>query len=247
MAVTKRSVRKSPASKRSKPTSSRTSAAKRAPRKPAAKPIELFFWPTSNGLKITIMLEECRLPYVIRPVNINRGDQFKPEFLAISPNNRMPAITDPDGPDGRPISLFESGAILQYLGRKAGRFYPEGRGASKVDQWLFWQVAHLGPTLGQLDHFRDYTGGNADYPIERFTREAYRLYGVMERGLENGDYLGGRYSIADMASWTWARNYEKRGLDIADFPKVKAWIERVGARPGVARGARIGEDLRRAA
>jgi GST-like protein len=179
-------------------------------------------------------------------VNINKGDQFKPEFLAISPNNRMPAITDPEGPDGKPVSIFESGAILQYLGRKTGRFYPQGRGASKVDQWLFWQVGHLGPTLGQLDHFRDYTQGNVDYPVERFTREAYRLYGVMERGLQSSDFLGGRYSIADMASWPWARNHEKRGLDIAEFPKVKAWIARVGARPGVARGAKIDEDLRRA-
>jgi GST-like protein len=183
---------------------------------------------------------------VIRPVVIRKGDQFKPSFLKISPNNRIPAIVDPDGPGGKPISIFESGAILQYLGRKTGKFYPKGRAGIEVDAWLFWQVANVGPVFGQVNHFRNYSQIKAPYAIERFVNEAHRLYGVMERRLSEHDFLAGRYSIADIATWPWARSYERRGIDIKEFPKVNAWLERVGARPGVQRGADVGEDLRAA-
>ena len=216
-----------------------------AARKGAQRPIALHFWPTPNGFKISIMLEECRLPYELHPVNINKGDQFKPAFLAISPNNRMPAIVDPDGPGGKPVSIFESGAILQYLGRKTGKFYPPGRAGIEVDQWLFWQMAHLGPTLGQVHHFRNYSQTKVPYAIERFMNEADRLYGVMDKRLADREFLAGRYSIADMAAWPWVRGYEKRGLDIEAFPNVKAWLARVGARRCVVRGAKVGEDLRK--
>lgn len=148
-------------------------------------PIELYYWPTPNGWKITIMMEECGLPYHIRPVNIGQGEQFRPEFLAISPNNRMPAIIDPDGPGGQPISIFESGAILQYLGRKTGQFYPvDERSRVMVDQWLFWQMGGLGPMAGQCHHFRLYAPEKIDYAINRYTNEVNRLYGVMNRQLE---------------------------------------------------------------
>ena len=150
------------------------------------KPIELHYWPTPNGHKITIMLEECGLPYEIKPVNIGKGDQFKPEFLAISPNNRMPAIVDPDGPGGKPISIFESGAILQYLGRKIGKFYPaEERACVEVEQWLFWQMANLGPNCGQAHHFRNYAQEKIQYAIDRYTNEVHRLYGVMDTRLKD--------------------------------------------------------------
>ncbi|HVT54968.1 MAG TPA: glutathione S-transferase N-terminal domain-containing protein, partial [Xanthobacteraceae bacterium] len=145
-------------------------------------PIELYFWPTPNGFKITVMLEECGLPYVIKPVNIGRGDQFKPEFLAISPNNRMPAIIDPNGPGGKPISVFESGAILQYLGRKTGKFYPQDeRKRTAVEEWLFWQMAGVGPMAGQAHHFRSYAPEKIPYAIERYTREVGRLYGIIDK------------------------------------------------------------------
>ena len=148
------------------------------------KPIELYYWPTPNGHKITIMLEECGLPYEIKPVNIGKGDQFKPEFLAISPNNRMPAIIDPDGPGGKPISVFESGAILQYLGRKTGKFYPaDERARVEVEQWLFWQMANLGPNAGQAHHFRNYAPEKIHYGIDRYTNEVNRLYGVLDKRL----------------------------------------------------------------
>jgi GST-like protein len=208
------------------------------------KPIEVFFWPTPNGLKISIMLEECRYPYVIRPVVIRKGEQFEPSFLKIAPNNRIPAIVDPDGPDGRSISIFESGAILQYLGRKTGMFYPKGRAGIEVDAWLFWQVANVGPVFGQVNHFRNYSQTKVPYAIERFVNEAHRLYGVMEKRLAERDYLAGHYSIADIATWPWARSYERRGIDIEEFPHVKAWIARVEERPGVRRGAKVGEELR---
>ena len=166
------------------------------------RPIELHYWPTPNGHKITIMLEECGLPYEIKPVNIGKGDQFKPEFLAIAPNNRMPAIVDPDGPDGKPISIFESGAILQYLGRKTGKFYPEEeRARVEVEQWLYWQMANLGPNCGQAHHFRNYAQEKIKYAIDRYTNEVNRLYGVMDTRLEDRPYLAGDYSIADMASY----------------------------------------------
>jgi GST-like protein len=219
---------------------------KQVRRKPAKRrPIELFFWPTSNGLKISIMLEECRLPYEVKPVNINRGEQFDPYFLSISPNNRIPAIVDPDGPDGRPITIFESGAILQYLARKTGRFYPKDeRSRVEVDEWLFWQVAGLGPMAGQAHHFRGDAPGDNPYAVARYTDEVNRLYGVMNTRLKDRDYLAGRYSIADIAAWTWSRNWKRQGQNLDDFPRVKAWHERIAARPAVQRGRVVGEHLR---
>ncbi len=183
------------------------------------------------------MLEECALPYNVIPVNIGKDDQFKPEFLAISPNNKMPAIVDPDGPGGQPISVFESGAILQYLGRKTGQFYPvDERKRVEVDQWLFWQMAGFGPMLGQAHHFRIYAPEKVPYGIERYTKEATRLYGVLDRRLAEHEYVAGDYSIADMAIVGWAKLWERQGQVIADFPHVKRWLETVMARPAVQRG-----------
>src|SRR5436190_5975114 len=170
------------------------------------RPIALYYWPTPNGWKISIMLEECGLPYVVHPVNIGQGDQFKPEFLAISPNNKMPAIVDPNGPDGKPISVFESGAILQYLGRKTGRFYSsDERVRVEVDQWLFWQMAGLGPMAGQTHHFRIYAQEKIPYAIDRYVNETHRLYGVMNHRLADREFLAGEYSIAGIASVGWLR------------------------------------------
>ena len=209
-------------------------------------PIELHYWPTPNGHKITIMLEECGLPYEIKPVNIAKGDQFKPEFLAISPNNRMPAIVDHDGPGGKPISVFESGAILQYLGRKTGLFYPtDERARVEVDQWLFWQMGGLGPMAGQAHHFRIYAPEKIAYGIDRYTKECNRLYGVMNKRLADREYLAGAYSIADMASFPWVRPYQNQGQDIAEFANLKAWFERMAARPAVDKAVKAGEELRR--
>jgi GST-like protein len=200
-------------------------------------PIDLYYWPTPNGHKVTIFLEEAGLPYTIIPVNIGRGDQFKPDFLAISPNNRMPAIVDHDGPDGRPISVFESGAILQYLGRKTGLFYPsEERARVEVEQWLFWQMAGLGPMAGQANHFRIYAPEKVPYAVDRYTNEVNRLYGVMNKRLADREFLAGDYSIADMASIGWARGWERQGQDIEEFPHFKRWLETVLARPAVRRG-----------
>jgi GSH-dependent disulfide-bond oxidoreductase len=189
---------------------------------PQRKPIELYYWPTPNGWKISIMLEECGLPYIVRPVDISSGQQFAPEFLAISPNNRMPAIVDPRGPGGRPISVFESGAILQYLGRKTGKFYPrDERSRVAVDEWLFWQMAGLGPMGGQAVHFRRYAPEPIPYAIARYTDETNRLYGVMNTRLAGREFLAGRYSIADMACVGWVRLAERQGQDLALFPAVK--------------------------
>ena len=211
----------------------------------SSKPIDLYYWPTPNGWKITIMLEECGLPYNLIPVNIGKGDQFKPDFLEISPNNRMPAIVDHDGPGGEPISVFESGAILQYLGRKTGQFYPaDERGRVAVDEWLFWQMGGFGPMLGQTHHFRIYAPENLAYAIDRYTNEANRLYGVLNRRLEGRDFICGTYSIADMACIGWARGWEKQGQDIRQFPNVGRWLETMQARPAVQRGLAIGAELR---
>ena len=209
--------------------------------KPAKqRPIELFYWPTPNGWKISIMLEECRLPYVVRPVNIAAGEQFAPEFLAISPNNRMPAIVDPQGPGGRPISVFESGAILQYLGRKTGKFYPANeRGRVEVEQWLMWQMGGLGPMAGQAHHFRNYASEQLPYAIERYTNECHRLYGVMNTRLEDRAFLAGKYSIADMACVGWISRYKQQGQDLDEFPHLKRWFETLMARPAVKRGIGI--------
>ena len=213
----------------------------------AQKPIEVYYWPTPNGHKITIMLEECGLPYEIMPVNIGRGDQFKPEFLAISPNNRMPAIVDRDGPDGKPISIFESGAILQYLGRKTGKFYPtEERQRVQVEEWLFWQMANLGPNAGNAHHFRNYAQEKIQYGIDRFTNEVNRLYGVLNIRLKDRPYLAGEYSIADMATYPWIRPYKNQGQDISEFPDLEKWFQRMRDRPAVAQGVKVGEELRSA-
>jgi GST-like protein len=206
----------------------------------ANRPIDLYFWPTPNGWKITVMLEECALPYAIVPVNIAKGDQFKPEFLAVSPNNRMPAIVDHDGPGGRPISVFESGAILQYLGRKTGRFYPKDeRGRVAVDEWLFWQMANLGPKAGEANHFRRYAPEKLPYAIDRFANEMNRIYGVMNRRLEGRSFLARNYSIADIACIGWVSRAERFGHDLEAFPHVRRWRETVLARPAVKRGLSV--------
>jgi len=208
-------------------------------------PIELYYWPTPNGHKISIMLEELGVPYEVKYVNIGRGEQFEPDFLKISPNNRMPAIVDPDGPGGAPISVFESGAILQYLGRKYGKFYPaDERQRVEVDQWLFWQMGGLGPMAGQAHHFRQYAPEKIEYGINRYTNEVNRLYGVMNRRLADRDYLAGDYSIADMASIGWVRSYENQGQDLNDFPNLKRWFEAVFARSAVQRGIEVGKEER---
>jgi GSH-dependent disulfide-bond oxidoreductase len=205
-----------------------------------AKPIELFYWPTPNGWKISIMLEECGLPYTVRPVDISKGEQFAPRFLAISPNNRIPAIVDPTGPGGRPISVFESGAILQYLGRKTGKFYPrDERSRVAVDEWLFWQMGGLGPMAGQAIHFRRYAPELIPYALTRYTDEVNRLFGVMNTRLARREFLAGRYSIADMACVGWVRLAERVGQDLAEFPHLKRWFETIRARDAVKRAFAI--------
>jgi GST-like protein len=209
------------------------------------KPIDLYYWPTPNGWKISIALEEMGLPYNVIPVNISKGDQFKPEFLAFSPNNRMPAIIDPEGPDGKPISVFESGAILQYLGRKTGLFYPsDERGRVNVDQWLMWQMGGFGPMLGQNHHFNHYAPEKIPYAMERYTKETNRLYGVLDRQLGKHAFVAGDYSIADMAMVGWAKLWERQGQNIADFPNVKRWLDTLLARPAVQRGLAVAGELR---
>ncbi len=209
------------------------------------RPIDLYYWPTPNGFKISIMLEECGLPYTLIPVNISKGEQFNPDFLKIAPNNRMPAIVDPDGPGGKPISIFESGAILQYLGRKTGKFYPaDERGRVEVDQWLFWQMGGLGPMAGQVHHFRNYARETLPYAINRYVDEVNRLYGVMNTRLKDREFLAGKYSIADMACVGWTNGWERQGQDINQFPNLKRWLETVKARPAVQRGMSLGLELR---
>lgn len=217
------------------------------------EPIEIFFWPTPNGLKISIACEEMGLPYKITPINIGKGDQFKPEFLKISPNNRMPAIIDPEGPDGKPISIFESGAILQYLGRKSGKCYgPTERDRIAADQWIHWQMANLGPNSGQLNHFRNYARTLTDdpnkleYAVNRFRNEVNRLHGVMEMVLKERDYLATNdYSVADICSWGWMRGAVAREDFAKEFPKTKAWFDRIAERPAVKRGIEIGKTLQK--
>lgn len=213
-------------------------------------PIELYYWPTPNGWKVSIFLEEAGLPYTLKPINIMAGAQFEPDFLAISPNNRMPAIIDPNGPGGAPISVFESGAILQYLGRKTGQFYPsDERERVDVDQWLMWQMGGLGPMCGQAHHFRNYAKkiepdeNRLEYGKDRYTNEVNRLYGVLDKRLADRDYVAGAYSIADMAAWPWILP-DGQGQDLDDFPHLKAWHERVGAREAVQAGRAVGKDLR---
>lgn len=213
-------------------------------------PIALHYWPTPNGKKITIALQEMDLPYEVHLVNIGKGEQFRPEFLAIAPNNRMPAIVDPEGPDGAPVSVFESGAILQYLARKTGRFYGETeRERIAVEEWLFWQMGGVGPMAGQAHHFLNYAPtmdppNVLPYAQDRYRNEVARLYGVLDRRLADRDYVAGPYSIADMAIWPWAAGWENQQQDLSKFPNMAAWLERVGARPAVAKGAAVAQEAR---
>jgi GST-like protein len=209
--------------------------------------IDVFSWPTPNGHKVHIMLEECGLAWRAIPVNIGAGDQFKPEFLAISPNNKIPAITDPDGPDGEPISLFESGAILVYLAAKTGKFLPRGdRAKYEVLQWLMFQMGGVGPMLGQAHHFRMYAPEKIGYAIDRNTNEAKRLYGVIDKRLSRSRFLGGReYSIADIASFPWLRSWQNQGIVLEDYPHLKAWFDGIAARPAVQRGVQVMAELRK--
>ena len=212
-----------------------------------AQPIDLYYWPTPNGWKITIFLEEVGLPYDIVPVDITSGDQYEEQFLEISPNNKMPAIVDPEGPDGEPISLFESGAILLYLADKTGEFMPDSeRDRYTVLQWLMFQMGHVGPMLGQAHHFRGYAPEEVPYAIDRYTNEATRLYGVMDRRLSETEYfVGDEYTIADMAIFPWLISHERQGQHLDDYPNVKRWFETIESRPAVARAREVGQDLRR--
>ncbi|MFL6664669.1 MAG: glutathione binding-like protein [Rhizobacter sp.] len=200
--------------------------------------IEVYSWATPNGHKVHIMLEECSLPYRVIPVDIGAGDQFKPEFLAISPNNKIPAIVDPEGPEGVPMSLFESGAILIYLASKTGRFMPKDiTGRYEVLQWLMFQMGSVGPMLGQTHHFRIYAPEKLEYAINRYTNEAKRLYGVMDKRLAKSKYIAGpEYTIADIAIFPWLRSWKNQGIDWADYPHLKGWFDEVAARPAVQRG-----------
>ena len=208
--------------------------------------IDLYSWPTPNGHKVHIMLEECALPYRVHPVDIGAGDQFAADFLAISPNNKIPSIVDPDGPDHLPISLFESGAILIYLAAKTGRLLPDGlRDRYAALQWLMFQVGHVGPMLGQAHHFRQYAAEQIQYAIDRYTREAARLYGVMEQRLSKAAYFAGEYSIADIAIYPWTRSHQNQGIDLTQFPNVQRWSEALAARPAVQRGLQVLQDHRR--
>jgi len=205
-----------------------------------AQPITIHFWPTPNGHKITIMLEELGAPYELAFVDIAHGDQFKPAFLAISPNNKMPAITDPDGPGGAPISIFESGAILLYLAAKHDRFYPrDERSRIQVQEWLFWQVGSFGPMLGQRGHFAVYAKEKIPYAIERYQNETHRLYGVLNTRLADREYLAGEYSIADIATYPWSAGWYSQGIDTTEFPHVQRWQDAIAARPAVQKGMAI--------
>ncbi|MEL6139760.1 MAG: glutathione binding-like protein [Cyanobacteria bacterium J06626_23] len=197
--------------------------------------IDLYYWTTPNGHKITIFLEEAKLPYQIHPVNIGKGDQFNPEFLAFSPNNRIPAIIDQHPTaGGEPISVFESGAILQYLAEKTGQFLPtDVRGKKTVMEWLFWQMGGLGPMLGQNHHFSGYAPEKIPYAINRYVKETARLYGVLDKQLDGQDFVAGDYSIADMAMYPWIVPHQKQGQNLDDFPNLKRWFEAIKARPAV--------------
>ncbi|MDM0087697.1 MULTISPECIES: glutathione binding-like protein [unclassified Variovorax] len=210
-------------------------------------PIDVYTWATPNGHKVHIMLEECGLPYVAHAIDIGKGDQFGPDFLAISPNNKIPAIVDPQGPDGQPISLFESGAILVYLAGKTGRFMPAtDRGRFDVLQWLMFQMGGVGPMLGQAHHFRLYAPEKLPYAIERYTNEARRLYGVIDRQLAQSAFIAGPdYSIADIAIFPWLRSWENQGIVLTDFPHLQAWFEGIAARPAVQRGVKVLADRRK--
>lgn len=199
--------------------------------------IDLYYWTTPNGHKVTMFLEESGLPYTIHPINIGQGDQFKPEFLRIAPNNRIPAIVDQAPQDGgEPISLFESGAILQYLAEKTGQFLSTDlRVRTETLQWLYWQMGGLGPMAGQNHHFNVYAPVKIEYAIDRYVRETGRLYGVLNKHLEQRDFIAGDYSIADMASYPWIVSHQRQSQNLDDFPHLKRWFERISARPATER------------
>ena len=209
--------------------------------------IEVYSWATPNGHKVHIMLEECGLKYRAHAVDIGKGEQFAPEFLAISPNNKIPAIVDPQGPDGEPISMFESGAILLYLATKTGRFLPETtRARYAVLEWLMFQMGGVGPMLGQAHHFRVYAPQKIDYAVNRYTNEAKRLYGVMDKRLAKSRYIAGpEYSIADIAIFPWLRSWKNQGIDWNDYPHLKGWFDEIEARPAVQRGVQVLANLRK--
>jgi len=208
--------------------------------------IDLYYWPTPNGWKISIMLEELGVPYRTHLIDISNGDQFEPDFLAIAPNNRIPAIVDSDGPDGAPVSIFESGAILTYLARKHDRFYGDSeRERIEIDQWLMWQMGGVGPMAGQTHYFLHAAPEDIPFAKTRYQNETKRLYGVLDRRLADRDYVAGPYSIADITLWGWVSCYEKQQIDMDAFPHVRAWLDRVGARDGVKRGRALHADKRK--
>ena len=210
--------------------------------------IDLYYAPTPNGWKISIMLEEAELPYKVIPVNLGAGDQFRPEFLKISPNNRMPVIVDTDGPQGEQISVFESGAILMYLGEKTGKFFPQtDKERIKVIEWLFWQIGGLGPMAGQVSHFVNYAPnfpGDHSYSEKRYKNEYDRLLGVMDMVLEEREFLAGEYSIADMASFPWITAYKRYEVDLDSFTNVRRWFDELKSRPAVRKGIEVGKESR---
>ncbi len=207
--------------------------------------IDLYYWTTPNGHKITIFLEEAGLPYSIKPVNISNGEQFAPEFLAISPNNRIPAIVDLEPNDGKgPLSVFESGAILQYLAEKTGKFLPvDLRGRTETMQWLFWQMAGLGPMAGQNGHFANYAPEKIPYAINRYVKETERLYGVLDERLADREFIAGGYSIADMAAYPWIVPHERQGQNLSDFPNLKRWFETIQRRDAVQRAYALAKTI----
>ena len=213
--------------------------------------IDVYSWATPNGHKVHIMLEECGLrlgrDWLAHPINIGKGDQFQPEFLKISPNNKIPALVDPNGHDGKPINVFESGAILLYLAAKTGKLLPKSdRAKFEVLQWLMFQMGGVGPMLGQAHHFRIYAPEKVEYAYNRYTNEAKRLYGVMDKRLQTSKFIGGNsYSIADIAIFPWLRSWQNQGIDWADYPHLKAWFDLIAARPAVQRGVEVLADLRK--
>lgn len=202
--------------------------------------IDLYTWDTPNGRKVSIMLEECGLEYRVHPIDIMKGDQFTPEYVAINPNSKIPAIIDADGPDGQPLTLFESGAILLYLAEKTGQFLPaDPRGWFQVVQWLMWQMGGIGPMFGQAHHFRKFAPEPIPYAVERYSKETRRLYTVLENRLTESEFVAGAYSIADMAIYPWTTRHDWQGIDLADFPNITRWSDTIAARPAVKRGMAV--------
>ena len=202
--------------------------------------IDLYTWGTPNGRKASIALEELALPYKTHPIDIGKGDQVKPDYLAINPNGKIPAIVDPDGPDGKPMAVFESGAILIYLAEKAGKLLPkDARGRSVAIQWLMFQMGGVGPMFGQAHHFRRFAPEKIPYAVDRYTNETKRLYDVLDRRLKDVEFLAGDYSIADIATYPWAARHEWQGVALTEFPSVKRWFDALSARPAVTRGMAV--------